>query len=185
MNNKKQLIIISIVFIVIVILVLSVYLLKNTESETNTIIELDEKRVEIETEQFLSAYLNFDTESLRNGTWLEEVSKFVDYDTLKNENGTELYNRIYEKDWQLSHLVNENTVNKLLTTNFVESFNNEVHVIVTQQKNGHEEVNSPYFNYIQTIETEYIIRFDKKYKVYYAQGGNDKIIETGSNYYNT
>ena len=185
MNNRKRLIIISIVFVIVGILVVGVYLLKENESYTNEIIELDAKRLEIESEQFLSVYLNFDTESLRNGTWLEEVSKYINYDTLKNENDTELYNRVYEKEWQLSHLVNENTVNKLLTTSFVEIFDNEVHVIVTQQKNGHEEVNSSYFNYIQTIETEYIIRFDENYKVYYAQGGNDKIIETGSNYYNT
>lgn len=192
MNNQKGFIILGIIVVVFYMLISLVNNYKENENRKSQDDKNREKYVELDKEQvtetlveFLSAYLNFNTETLANDTWKNEVLEYIS-DELSYSSENELYNKLYNSDWKTQRTSVNNTINELISIDNIET-KNKNHIIavsLTQRKNGGDAPDNAYYSMIQTFETKYIIECDNKYKIYKVSLKTEQIIDTGSNYYN-
>ncbi len=182
----------GIIILAIVILVIVFTITANKKEEIPRIKE-EEIAVDVETlnkttmentaSAFFQSYFNYNSEAIKNKSWQNSVTRYVDIESLIPKNN-ELYNRLYDKDWQLIAMLNDNVYGELVSYEIVSSSKNQLIANVITKKNGDDDPESPYFQMIQTIKTNYTIKFTSNYKVYYLNHGEDIILDAGMNYAN-
>ncbi|MCI9110474.1 MAG: hypothetical protein HFH47_01525 [Bacilli bacterium] len=193
MSKKK---IVLVLIIILIAVGLFIYFIPKEHQSNNPVLKnneikdkysdllLDEDTMEETADKFLTQYLNFDNPSIKSGKWAQNLEKYVDYKGLVKQQDNEIYRRLYDKEWQLSRMLNTKTYCELksIMINYFE--NNGINITVIQNKNGSEDIDSPYFEMIQQIQTNYLLKFNDKYQIYDIRMLNEIILNTGSNYYN-
>ena len=160
---------------------------KRSHAENKTIYkadQLDVTRMQNIAAQFLNVYLNYDTATIKSSVWENNILPYLDIQKTKLDSNNQLYERIYDKDWQLQRVLNPETYCQLQSISFDDSELNKIYITTTENRNGDDEVDSPYFPMIQLIKSNYIIKFTNNYKIYSVQLKNNQIIDTGTNYHN-
>ena len=137
---------------------------------------------------FVNAFFNYSSQTLRNGKWKESISSFIDETAVKQYKDSLLYDWLYDVEWQLSHMVNDETISEVITINNIETIREvddySVLALLTLRTNGADEVNSPYFNLIQSEQILCTIEFTSENKIYSVQCSVVNTLGNESNYGN-
>lgn len=194
MTDKKKIVIV-IVIVIVLICVGLVILFVNNSDDTNGKSDIslqnaaeDQETMLESSNDFINAFFNYNSQTLRNGKWKKSISSFVDNDVIKQYTDNLLYEMLYDIEWQLSHMVNDDTVSEVISINNIETIRDiddySVSALLTLRTNGAGEVDSPYFNLIQREQTLCTIDFTSENMIYFIQCRVMNIISNESNYGN-
>lgn len=194
MTDKKKIVIV-IVIVIVLICVGLVILFVNNSDDTNGKSDIslqnaaeDQETMLESSNDFINAFFNYNSQTLRNGKWKKSISSFVDNDVIKQYTDNLLYEMLYDIEWQLSHMVNDDTVSEVISINNIETIRDiddySVSALLTLRTNGADEVDSPYFNLIQREQTLCTIDFTSENMIYFIQCRVMNIISNESNYGN-
>lgn len=139
---------------------------------------------------FIGYYTNFNNETLQDGTWYNKISEFIDEEVLKEIPNSQLFQRIYDNEWKLTRILNPKTINVLISIDKIETsdsleHNAYIYIYVVERKNGAEVIDSPYFDFINTFSTKYLIYFTQDYKISYVDIENSVLIKSDRDYRNS
>ncbi len=192
MSKLKKIIIVLIVLVFAIIAVLyftifNKYSNKYKISLNNTVEDFEV--MEKVSRDFINNYFNYNSKNLRNGNWKKSIYPYIDKKAIKQHKNSELFNFLYDEQWQLSYIVNDLTSSEVIDIDYITPIYKDNDVYVTTQiilrKNGSDDVTSPYFNMLQKLKNVYTIEFTSENKIYSIKCNQSIILETGSDYGNT
>ncbi len=192
MSKIKIVVAIISVFLILGIILLIVTAFNKNQEEPEISLENSTDDIEVLakiSEEFVEKYFNYDSSTLRSGEWKDNINPYIDNEAVERYDNNELYKKLYDREWQLSHIVNDETSSELMEIEYIEAnYSNgdvSMNVSVTLEINGVDDVKSPYFEMIQTQQKNCTIDFTSANKIYSVNCDYSSILDTGSDYNNT